>query len=86
MKWMVHWLLGSYARQLGDAIFRNLEPDLRDKASRARGALGEDPTTETFTFLAYDENGMRIGPTGAHRLVCVADCGARVVIFGREGR
>ena len=27
---------------------------------------------------------MRIGPTGAHRLVCVADSDAKVVIFGRE--
>ena len=84
MNWFVRWLLCLYAAQLGNALFRGLEPKVRDKAARARGALGEEPTIETFTFIAYDEGGMMIGPTGAHRLVCVADSGAKVVIFGRE--
>ena len=57
---------------------------MRDKAGRPREALDEEPTVETFTFLAYDEGGMMIASTGAHRLVCVADSGAKVVIFGSE--
>ena len=84
MNWLVRWLLGSYASQLGNAIVRNLEPDLRNKIELAQQALDEEPTVETFTFLSYDEHGMMIGPTGAHRLVCVTDSGAKVVIFGRE--
>ena len=63
---------------------RNFEPDLRDKVARAQQALSEErPTIETFTFLAYDEGVRMTGSTGAHRLVCVADSGAKVVIFGR---
>ena len=84
MNWMVRWMLGRYARQLGDAIVRSLEPVQRSEIARAREALDEEPTIETFTLLAYDEGGMMIGPTGARRLVCVADSGAKVVIFGRE--
>ena len=84
MNWMMRWMLCRYAAQLGDALFRSLDPKVRDKAARTRDALGEEPMVETFTFLAWDEGGMMIGSTGAHRLVCVADSGARVVIFGHE--
>ena len=84
MNWMIRWWLGRMAAELGDALFRGLEPKVRDKAARTRDALGEEPRVETFTFLAYDEGGMMIGPTGAHRLVCVADSGAKVVMFGHE--
>ena len=72
------------AAQLGNALVHSLEPKVRDKIARAQDALGEEPTIETFTFDAYDEGGMMIGETGARRLVCVADSGAKVVIFGRE--
>ena len=84
MNWMMRWLLFEHAARLGNALFRSLEPKLRDKAARAQDALGEEPRIETFTFLTYDEGGMVIGPTGAHRLVCVADSGAKVVMFGHE--
>lgn len=82
MKWIVGLLLGYYARKLEDAILKSLSPIMRNKAARAQEALGEEPTIETFTFLAHDEGGMMIAPTGAHRLVCVAESGAKVVIFG----
>ena len=84
MNSMMGWLPCRYAAQLGTALLRSLEPKVRDKAARTRDALGEVPMVETFTFLAYDEGGMMIGPTGAHRLVCVADSGAKVVIFGHK--
>ena len=84
MNWMIRWWLGRIAAELGDVLYRSLEPEVRDKAARTRDALGEEPRVETFTFLTYDEGGMVIGPTGAHRLVCVADSGAKVVIFGHE--
>ena len=54
------------------------------KATRIRHAPGEEPMVETFTLLAYDEGGMMVGSAGARRLVCAADSGAKVVIFGRE--
>ena len=84
MNWMVRWLLCRYASQLGDALVQNLKPNLRAKIARIPEALAEKPMTETFTLLAYDEGGVMMGSTGAHRLVCVADSGAKVVIFGRE--
>ena len=84
MNWMMRWLLSRYASQLGGAIVRSFKPDLRDKIARTVKALDEEPTVETFTLLAYDEGGMMIGSTGARRLVCIADSGAKVVIFGRE--
>ena len=84
MNWMVRWLLCRYASQLGDAIARSLRPNLRDQIPRIVEALDEKPTIETFTFVAYDEGGMMIGSTGAHRLVCVADSGGKVVMFGHE--
>ena len=40
---------------------------------------------DTFTFIGYDEGEMKVGPDGAHRLVCVAESGAKVAIFGNEG-
>ena len=82
MNRMMRWLPGRYTARLGDALFRILQPKVRDEAARTRDAPGEEPMVETFIFLAYDEGGMTIGPTGAHRLVCVADSGAKVVIFG----
>ena len=84
MNRMMRWLPGRYTARLGDALFRILQPKVRDEAARTRDAPGEEPMVETFIFLAYDEGGMTIGPTGAHRLVCVADSGAKVVIFGHE--
>ena len=83
MNWMVRSLLCLYAAQLANVLFRSTEPEVLDKAARAREAPDDEPTIETFTFLAYDEGGMMIGPTGAHRLVCVADSGAKAVKFGR---
>ena len=77
MNWMVRWLLCRHASRLADAMVRSFEPDVRDRVERARLALAETPTIETFTFLAYDEGGRMTGPTGAHRLVCVTDSGAR---------
>ena len=84
MNWMVRWLLRRSASQLADAIVRRLRPSLGDRVAGIPEALEEKPTIETFTFVAYDEGGMMIGETGAHRLVCVADSGAKVVIYGRE--
>ena len=83
MNWMARWLLCRYAGELGNALVRGLEPNVRGKVARAQQALNEEPTIETFTFLAYDEGGRMTGPTGTHRLVCVADSGGKVVIFGR---
>ena len=40
---------------------------------------------DTFTFIGYDEGEMKVGPDGANRLVCVAEWGAKVAIFGSEG-
>ena len=40
---------------------------------------------DTFTFIGYDEGEMKVGPDGARRLVCVAESGATVAIFGSEG-
>ncbi|MDE0332483.1 MAG: hypothetical protein OXL41_11500 [Nitrospinae bacterium] len=37
---------------------------------------------DTFTFISYDEGEMKVGPDGAHRLVCVTESGAKVAIFG----
>ena len=51
-------------------------------SSRSRPLTRSRPST--FTFLSYDEHGMMIGPTGAHRLVCVTGSGAKVVMFGRK--
>ena len=39
----------------------------------------------TFTFIRYDEGEMKVGPDGDHRLVCIAESGAKVAIFGRKG-
>lgn len=39
----------------------------------------------TFTFVAYDEGEAKVGPDGDHRLVCVAESGAKVAIFGSDG-
>ena len=39
----------------------------------------------TFTFVAYDEGETKVGPEGDHRLVCVAESGAKVAIFGSAG-
>ena len=39
----------------------------------------------TFTLIGYDEGEMKVGPRGDHRLVCVAESGAKVAIFGSEG-
>ena len=39
----------------------------------------------TFTFVAYDEGEMKVGPDGDHRLVCVAESGAKVAVFGSIG-
>ena len=60
-----------------------VETKLRDRAASVAQSPNGEPTIETFTVLAYDEGGRMTGPTGAHRLVCVADSGAKVVIFGR---
>lgn len=81
---MLRWLLLGHPDDLGNVLLQCLDPDQRDKIARAKEALETESTIETFTFLAYDEGGMKVGPTGAHRLVCVADSGAKVVIFGRE--
>ena len=80
---MVRWLLCRYAAELCNALVRRLAPNLHDRAASIAQGLNEEPTIETFTFLAYDEGGRMTGSTGAHRLVCVADSGAKVVIFGR---
>lgn len=40
---------------------------------------------DEFTFINYDEGEMKVGPDGDHRLVCVAETGAKVAIFGSEG-
>ena len=40
---------------------------------------------DTFTLIGYDEGEMRVGSDGAHRLVCVAESGAKVAVFGSEG-
>ena len=85
MNWMARWFLCRYATEIGNLLLQGFEPAQRDKMSRTAEALDREPTIETFTFVAYDEGGMMIGPTGAHRLVCVADCGAKVVIFGHKG-
>ena len=81
---MVRWLLCRYASQLADAVVQAFKPNLRDGVALAQETLDQDPTIETFTFHAYDEGGMNIAATGAHRLVCVADSGAKVVIFGHD--
>ena len=39
----------------------------------------------TFTFVAYDEGEMKMGPDGDHRLVCVTESGAKVAVFGSNG-
>ena len=80
---MVRWLLRRFAADLGNALLRSLEPDLRDRALSVAQSLNEEPTIESFTVLAYDEGGRMTGPTGAHRLVCVTDSGGKVVICGR---
>lgn len=82
--WILGWRLPRFAAQLEAGVLGSLEPKARDRVVRTREALGEEPTVKTFTFLGYDEGGMKIGPTGVHRLVCVADSGAKVVIFGHE--
>lgn len=86
MGWMIRLLLGLYARQLEDAIARNLRPNPGGKVARVPETPDEKAKIETFTFLAHDESGMKIGPTGAHRLVCFADSGAKVVILGRKSQ
>ena len=40
---------------------------------------------DTFTFIGYDEGEMKVGPDGDHRLVCVAESGGTVAIFGSAG-
>ena len=84
MHWMVRWWLRRCANQIEDVIVRNLIANLRDQTPRIVQALDEEPTIEKFTFVGYDEGGVMIGPTGAHRVVCVTDSGAAVVVFGRE--
>ena len=37
---------------------------------------------DTFTFIGYDDGEMKVGPDGDHRLVCVAESGGTVAIFG----
>ena len=67
------------------SIFASASGFRRKRRGTVRHAavLDERPTIErTFTFLSYDEGGVVIGPTGAHRLVCVAESGAMVVLFG----
>ena len=85
MNWMMRWWwLPRFAVQSEAGVLGSLEPNVRNKVARTRDALGEEPTVKSFTFLACDEDGMMIGPTGAHRLAGVADPGAKVVIFGHE--
>ena len=84
MNWIMCWLIRRSASQLGHAMLQSLESKQREKIASIRDAPKGEPTIETFTFLAYDEGGMMIGPTGAHRLVCVADSDEKVVLFGRE--
>ena len=84
MKRMMRWLPGLYARQLSDAILQKFKPSLREQIPRIQEALDEEPAIETFTFVAYEEGGVVIGSTGTRRLVCVADSGAKVVVFGHE--
>ena len=84
MSWMIRWLIRRRASKRQQAIVQLLESMQHEKTARIRDIPEGDPTIETFTFSAYDEGGMRIGPTGARRLVCVADSNAKVVIFGRE--
>jgi hypothetical protein len=81
---MLGWRGPRFAAQLEAGVLASLEPKARNRVARTRYALGHEQTVRTFTFLGYDEGGMMIGPTGAHRLVCVADSGAKVVIFGHE--
>lgn len=85
MKWILRWLLFQYASDLGNMLLQGLRPADRDKIARAKEAFDTESTIETFVFVAYDEGGMVIGPTDAHRLVCVTNSGAKVVIFGRKG-
>ena len=85
MNWMMcWWWWPRYAAQLEAGPLGDLEPKVRNKVARTREALGKEPMVKTFTFLAYDEGGVMIGPSGVHRLVCVADSGAKVLIFGHE--
>ena len=40
---------------------------------------------DTFTLTDYDEGGMMIGPDEDYRLVCRAESGAKIAIFGSAG-
>ena len=83
MNWLLRWLLGRYAHDLGEAILRNLDRDQCDKFAEIPVVPEGKPTIEEFQFVSYDESGRMIGPSGTHRLVCVTVTGANVVIFGR---
>ena len=47
---------------------RNLDRDQREKLAEFPGTPVGEPTSEEFRFLEYDEGGMMVGPTGAHRV------------------
>ena len=38
-----------------------------------------------FTIVSFDEGGEKVGPNGDHRLVCVAESGEKVAIWGSQG-
>ena len=84
MNWTAAWKLGGHLHQIEDGLLRSLGPAQRDEVASVRKAFAKESTIEMFTFLGYDEDGMIIGSTGAHRLLCVANSGAIAVIFGRE--
>ena len=61
-------------------------------AHQAEGMAGDDDVddalwkiTHEFTFVSFDEGGEKVGPNGDHRLVCVAESGEKVAIWGSQG-
>lgn len=43
-------------------------------------------TTGTFTLMAFDEGGEKVGPSGQLRLVCRIEGGGKLAIWGSAGQ
>ena len=43
-----------------------------------------DTNTGTFRLIGFDEGGEKVGPKGAHRLVCNIEGGGKIAIWGSK--
>ncbi|MYE00764.1 MAG: hypothetical protein F4Y03_05710 [Alphaproteobacteria bacterium] len=67
-----------------EALAQRVGAAPREGVAPVPPGVDAEPTTATFTFVAHDEGGLMTWLPGTYRLVCVADTGEKVVVFGSE--